>query len=110
MTYTILPGDKAPGFKDLKATDGSLYYLLRNNILPDLVVTLDPHPTRIIRWFGDENLTKEESKALSLFNLNLPLTLDKIKKTYKKLVKIFHPDVNGNDKKAEEKFKEINNS
>ena len=36
--------------------------------------------------------------------------LDKIKKTYKKLVKIFHPDVNGNDKKAEEKFKEINNS
>ena len=58
----------------------------------------------------DENLTKEEGKALSLFNLDLPLTLDKIKKTYKKLVKIFHPDVNGNDKKAEEKFKEINNS
>ena len=58
----------------------------------------------------DENLTKEESKALSLFNLELPLTLEKIKKTYKKLVKIFHPDVNGNDKKAEEKFKEINNS
>ncbi len=58
----------------------------------------------------DENLTKEESKALSLFNLDLPLTLDKIKKTYKKLVKIFHPDVNGNDKIAEEKFKEINNS
>ena len=58
----------------------------------------------------DENLTKEESEALSLFNLDLPLTLEKIKKTYKKLVKIFHPDVNDNDKKAEEKFKEINNS
>ena len=58
----------------------------------------------------DENLTKDEFKALSTFNLELPLTLDKIKKTYKKLVKIFHPDVNGNDKKAEEKFKEINNS
>ena len=58
----------------------------------------------------DENLTKDESKALSTFNLELPLTLDKIKKTYKKLVKIFHPDVNGNDKNAEEKFKEINNS
>ena len=27
MTYTILPGDKAPGLKDLKATDGSLYGL-----------------------------------------------------------------------------------
>ena len=58
----------------------------------------------------DETLTKDESKALSTFNLELPLTLDKIKKTYKKLVKIFHPDVNGNNKKAEEIFKEINKS
>ena len=58
----------------------------------------------------DENLTKDESHALSTFDLQLPLTLDKIKKTYKKLVKIFHPDVNGNDKNAEEKFKEINSS
>ena len=58
----------------------------------------------------DENLTKDENKALSMFNLELPITLDKIKKTYKKLVKIFHPDVNGNDKNAEEKFKEINSS
>ena len=58
----------------------------------------------------DENLTKDENKALSTFNLELPITLDKVKKTYKKLVKIFHPDVNGNDKSAEEKFKEITNS
>ena len=58
----------------------------------------------------DENLTEEEDKALSILGLKLPLTLEKIKKNYKKLVKIFHPDVNGNDKKAEEKFKEINNS
>ena len=58
----------------------------------------------------DENLTDEENTALSILNLKLPLTLEKIKKNYKKLVKIFHPDVNGNDKKAEEKFKEINNS
>ena len=58
----------------------------------------------------DENLTEEEDKALSILSLKLPLTLEKIKKNYKKLVKIFHPDVNGNDKKAEEKFKEINKS
>ena len=58
----------------------------------------------------DENLTKEENKALSTLGLNLPLNLEKIKKNYKKLVKIFHPDVNGNNKKAEEKFKEINKS
>ena len=58
----------------------------------------------------DENLTSEENKALSTLKLNLPITLEKIKKNYKKLVKIFHPDVNGNDKIAEEKFKEINSS
>ena len=58
----------------------------------------------------DESLTKEENEALAIFNLELPLTLEKIKKNYKKLVKIFHPDVNGNNKNAEEKFKEINNS
>ncbi len=58
----------------------------------------------------DENLTDEENTALSILNLKLPLTLEKIKKNYKKLVKIFHPDVNGNNKKAEEKFKEINQS
>ena len=58
----------------------------------------------------DENLTSEENKALLVLNLKLPLTMEKIKKNYKKLVKIFHPDVNGNNKIAEEKFKEINKS
>ena len=58
----------------------------------------------------DEKLTKEQNKALFTLGLKLPLTLEKIKKNYKKLVKIFHPDVNGNNKKAEEKFKEINKS
>ena len=58
----------------------------------------------------DENLTKDENQALLTLNLKLPLTLEKIKKNYKKLVKIFHPDVNGNNKKAEEIFKEINKS
>ena len=58
----------------------------------------------------DENLTKEENKALFTLGLKSPLTLEKIKKNYKKLVKKFHPDVNGNNKSAEERFKEINNS
>ena len=38
------------------ACDGALYYLLNKSIVPDLVVTLDPHPTRIARWFGDKTL------------------------------------------------------
>jgi hypothetical protein len=34
-------------------------YLLRAGIVPDLVVTLDPHPKRIVRWFGDPDLKPE---------------------------------------------------
>ena len=52
----------------------------------------------------------EETKALKELDLKLPISLEKIKKNYKKLVKIFHPDVNGNNKDAEEKFKQINES
>jgi len=58
----------------------------------------------------DENLTLEEAKALKELDLKMPISLEKIKKNYKKLVKIFHPDVNGNNKDAEEKFKQINES
>ena len=39
--------------------------------------------------------------------LKMPISVDEIKKRYKKLVKIFHPDVNDNNKNAESKFKEI---
>ena len=56
------------------------------------------------------NLNPEDSKALKDLDLEMPVSLEKIKKNYKKLVKIFHPDVNGNNKKAEEKFKKINES
>jgi hypothetical protein len=58
----------------------------------------------------DENLTIKEAKALKELDLKMPISLEKIKKNYKKLVKIFHPDVNGNSKDAEEKFKQINES
>ena len=58
----------------------------------------------------DESLSIEESKAIKKLDLKMPITLQKVKKNYKKLVKIFHPDVNGNNKKAEEKFKQVNES
>ena len=58
----------------------------------------------------DETLTLEESNALKELDVKIPISLEKIKKNYKKLVKIFHPDVNGNNKIAEEKFKQINES
>ena len=42
--------------------DGALFYLLENDIIPDLVVSLDPHKKRIVRWFGDVNLSKKDIK------------------------------------------------
>ena len=36
-------------------------------IIPDLVVTLDPHMYRIIRWFGDENLKISNLKKDNYF-------------------------------------------
>ena len=58
----------------------------------------------------DESISSEENQAIKKLELKIPITLEKIKKNYKKLVKIFHPEVNGNNKKAEEKFKQINES
>ena len=55
----------------------------------------------------DENLTPDENKSLKALELNIPISVEEIKKKYKKLVKIFHPDVNANNKEAEIKFKEI---
>lgn len=41
------------------ATESSMSWCLRNDIVPDLVVTVDPHASRIVRWFGDPALTVE---------------------------------------------------
>ena len=55
----------------------------------------------------NESLNLEESKSLKVLDLKMPISVDEIKKKYKKLVKIFHPDVNANNKESEKKFKEI---
>ena len=38
------------------ATDSAILRCLRHGIVPDLVVTLDPHDASIVRWFGDPQL------------------------------------------------------
>ena len=45
---------------------------------------------------------------MNVLSLKMPINVEKIKKTYKKLVKIFHPDVNKHNKDAERIFKEVN--
>src|SRR5262245_35774673 len=39
------------------AADGALGACLRAGVVPHVVVTVDPHPGRIVRWFGDPSLT-----------------------------------------------------
>jgi hypothetical protein len=50
------------------ATDSAMRYCLRAGIVPDLIVTLDPHAKRIVRWFGDPELTREDLAADDYFS------------------------------------------
>lgn len=54
-------------------------------------------------------LTPEE-EAMKVLELEPPLTMAALKSRYKMLVKRHHPDANGGDKDAEEKFKQINHA
>lgn len=38
------------------AVDASYVACLRAGLIPDFVLSLDPHPTRMVRWFGDPDL------------------------------------------------------
>ena len=38
------------------ATDSAILRCLRHGVVPDLIVTLDPHDPSIVRWFGDPEL------------------------------------------------------
>ena len=48
-----------------------------------------------------------KAEAMAVLDLTPPVTTDQIKRRYKELVKRHHPDANGGDKVAEEKFKKI---
>jgi hypothetical protein len=59
---------KESGFRGaIVVTESALAYCLRNGVVPDLAVTLDPHATRIVRWFGDPSLTAESLKEDDYF-------------------------------------------
>jgi hypothetical protein len=43
------------------AVDAAYIALIRRGIIPDYVLTLDPHPTRMVRWFGDHEWEKHSA-------------------------------------------------
>jgi len=48
-----------------------------------------------------------ELSAMREMNLSAPLTVELLRARYKELCKLHHPDTNGGDKEAEERFKRI---
>ena len=59
---------KATNYKGaIVAADSALAYCLQHDIVPDLVVTLDPHASRIVRWFGDPELSADSISADDYF-------------------------------------------
>ena len=61
---------------------------------------------------GDLFFTRQEREYLKIMELSSEeaLNADAIKKQYKKLVKMYHPDLYHNDREKEEKIKQINNA
>lgn len=50
------------------ATESAIRYCLHHGIIPDLVVTLDPHAKRVVRWFGDPLLKESDLQSDDYFS------------------------------------------
>ena len=55
---------KAKGFQGaLIVTESAIAYCLKAGVVPHLVVSVDPHPQRIVRWFGDPELDESAVRS-----------------------------------------------
>ena len=54
------------------------------------------------------DLPPDVKQACAIMNIELPITEDKLRKTYLKLLKQHHPDKNAGNKNAEEMMKQVN--
>jgi len=88
---------KEKGFNGYIVTaDGSMGHCFRNGIIPDFVVTVDPDPHRIIRWFGDPRLSERpEDDYFERQDLDPALNTDQIAKNEEliELVNRFGPEI-----------------
>ncbi len=58
----------------------------------------------------DPSYNSEQKRALTIFGLESPGTVESIKQRYKELVKRYHPDVIGKNAKSDEKIKDVNHA
>ena len=60
---------KESGYRGaLVVSESALPYCLRNGIVPDLAVTVDPNISRSVRWLGDPSLTEDHLKKDDYFS------------------------------------------
>jgi hypothetical protein len=68
----------------------------------------DKEPPKEKTQFNAAQKNTPEIDAMTIMGLMPPLNLDKIKKRYKELAKLYHPDLNRDKPDAEEMLKKIN--
>ncbi len=70
-------------------------------ILGDKGTSRHAHPTAVGRF------TAEERRALSILEADASWNMEQVKRQYKLLVKIYHPDQNGGDRSAEKRLQSV---
>lgn len=73
---------KAGGYRGtIVACDASLGECLRHGLVPDFTLTVDPHETRIVRWFGDPELeTRIDDDYFRRQDLDVTLNTDELRR------------------------------
>lgn len=66
--------------------------------------------TRVTQTSERAGTSAEISRALTLLDLELPISVEDVRSNYRQLAKQWHPDVNQGSKEAEEHFKAISNA
>jgi hypothetical protein len=95
----ILSRIKASGYKgSIIAIDGSYVRSIKADLDPDYVLTLDPHPTRLVRWFGDPDFEKnlEGDDYFSRQDLDIAFRTNSIDENRRNIALV---DRRGKDKK-----------
>ena len=88
--------ERARSFKGtVVATDGAFIQCLKKGLYPDIVITIDPHPTRIVRWFGDpdikKNLNGDDYFERQDLDVSFRKNAETMNKINIKLVNLFNP-------------------